>query len=95
MDDACDIYVTPGSKGPQNLNFSCQYLEWPDRGVTEPLHQPLAVVGLGCGHVDGLRGRPEGSVHTVYCRHVVPVHPHHGLLVHRQPRRLTHRGEPP
>ena len=95
MDDACDIYVSLDRKVPYHLDFSRQYSEWADGGLTEPVHQPLAVVGLGRGHVDGLRGRPQGAVHAVHRRHVVPVHPDHGLILHGQPRRLTHRREPP
>ena len=38
MDDACDIYVSPDSKGPYHHDFSCQYSEWTDGGLTEPVH---------------------------------------------------------
>ena len=38
MDDACDIYVSLDSKGPYHHDFSCQYSEWTDGGLTEPVH---------------------------------------------------------
>ena len=94
MDDACDIYVS-SDKTKTIIFTSCSYSEWADGGVPEPLHQPLAVVVLGRRHVDGLRGCPQSALHAVHCWHVVPVHPHHGLLLHRQPGRLPHCREPP
>ena len=100
--DSCQVSFPPPSRLPSQLSpqvFPQRVVDAaPLRGHRlrrpERLHpRQQFLVRRGNSDAAGLRPQPQGRLHQDRGRHLVVLHPHHHLLLHRQPGRLPHRGE--